>query len=260
MDLDLRDAAVLVGGSSRGIGYGIASALLEEGARVALTGRDENALDTAAQRLRADHGEDRVAAHPGDLHDPAHCAAVVAAVAERWDGLDGVVANVGSGTATPGWRVEAQEWDAVFDANLWTSVRLATAALEPMAAAGAGSLVFVGSIVGVETVSAPLSYSAAKAALMSYVKGLAHEVGSAGVRVNAVIPGNVLFPGGSWDRRVSRDPDRWERYLEAEVPLRRFGTPSDIADPVAFLLSTRASFVTGACLVADGGQTRSMTW
>jgi 3-oxoacyl-[acyl-carrier protein] reductase len=258
MELGLRDAAILIGGSSRGIGYGIAAALLAEGARVAVTGRDESALSVAAEQLRADHGDERVVAHAGDLGDDDHCAAVVAAVAERWGGLDGVVANVGSGTATPGWRVGAEEWDAVFRTNLWSSVRLATAALEPMTAAGAGSVVFVGSIVGVEAVSAPLSYSAAKAALMSYVKGLARDVGPSGVRVNAVIPGNVRFPGGSWDRRVSEDPQRWERYLETEVPLRRFGTPSDIADPVAFLLSTRASFITGACLVADGGQTRSM--
>src|SRR4051794_41403278 len=97
MDLGLRDSAVLIGGSSRGVGLGIARELLVEGARVGLTGRDADALAATAAQLAAEHGDDRVIAHAGDLADPAQSAAAVAAVRERWGAIDGVVANVGSG-------------------------------------------------------------------------------------------------------------------------------------------------------------------
>ena len=82
-------------------------------------------------------------------------------------------------------------------------------------------------------------------------------MGSQGVRVNAVVPGNVLFPGGTWEAKVEQRPDFWRDYIGREVPLERFGRPDEIAQAVLFLASERASFITGAALVVDGGQTRS---
>jgi 3-oxoacyl-[acyl-carrier protein] reductase len=117
--------------------------------------------------------------------------------------------------------------------------------------------VFIASIVGVESVRAPLAYSAAKTALHAYAKNLARAVASQGVRVNVVAPGNVLFDGGSWAAKLAEDPERVRGYIGAEVPLGRFGNPEEIADLVAFLASSRAAFITGACVVADGGQTRT---
>jgi 3-oxoacyl-[acyl-carrier protein] reductase len=77
------------------------------------------------------------------------------------------------------------------------------------------------------------------------------------VRVNAVAPGNIYFPGGSWERKLAERPEFFEQYLQSEVPLKRFGRPEEIADAIVFLASERASFITGSCLVVDGGQTRS---
>jgi 3-oxoacyl-[acyl-carrier protein] reductase len=126
-----------------------------------------------------------------------------------------------------------------------------------MVEAGRGSIVLIASIVGLESVNAPLPYSAAKAALISYAKNLGREVARRGVRVNAVAPGNVLFDGGSWARKLAENPDRVRQYIDREVPAGRFGAPAEIADLVAFLASDRATFITGACMVVDGGQTRS---
>ncbi|HYX27354.1 MAG TPA: SDR family oxidoreductase, partial [Pyrinomonadaceae bacterium] len=78
------------------------------------------------------------------------------------------------------------------------------------------------------------------------------------VRVNAVSPGNILFPGGSWEEKLSAQPEFFEKYIRQEVPLQRFGTPEEVADAVVFLASERAAFITGSCLTVDGGQTRAL--
>jgi 3-oxoacyl-[acyl-carrier protein] reductase len=120
-----------------------------------------------------------------------------------------------------------------------------------------GSIVFISSIAGLESLGAPLPYGAAKAALEHYSKDLSRRVGMHGVRVNTVAPGNVLFPGGTWQQKLDADSAKVTSMIAAEVPLSRFGTPREIGAAVAFLASDRAAFITGACLVADGGQTRA---
>ena len=103
-----------------------------------------------------------------------------------------------------------------------------------------------------------MPYSAAKAALLSYGKNLARQLGPFNVRVNSVAPGNVLFPGGSWERHLAERRDEVLQQIDIGVPLRQFGQPEEIADLIVFLSSDRAAFITGSCVVADGGQTRSI--
>ena len=257
MDLGLDNKVAVVAGSSRGIGLAIARAFLAEGASVAITGRDEGALEQAEKELGAEFDPDRVLGHAGDLGADGEAERLVAAVRDRFGGLDCLVLNAGSGRGPSGPQVGIEKWQEGFDANLWPSVRVTEAALPGMVDQGSGSIVFIASIVGVESVGGPLPYSSAKSALLTYGKNLARQVAGQGVRVNSVAPGNVRFPGGSWDEKMQADPDRWQAYVDAEVPAGRFASPEEIAEPVLFLSSDRASFVVGACLVADGGQTRS---
>ena len=256
MNLGLQDRVVVVGGSSRGIGFATARAFLEEGSRVVLTGRDADSLRRAEHDLKAQFGEHRVIAHAGDTANAAVAASVVDLARKQWNRLDTVIANVGSGTARPGWEIPDEEWMSAFEANFGASRRLVEAALPLMTEARRGTIVVTASIVALESLSAPLTYSSAKAALVSYAKNLARHVAASGIRVNAVAPGNVLFPGGSWDAKSQERPDAVREYIEREVPMRRFGTPDEIAAVIVFLASDRASFVTGSCVVADGGQTR----
>ena len=254
MELGLADTSALVAGSSRGIGLAVAHAFLAEGASVTLTGRAKSGLDDALASLRDDR---RTFAFQGDLTDPAEIERALDASAERFGRLDHVVANIGNGALRSGWDIEPGEWASALRENLLGSAVLASAALRRFAGQGRGTLTFVSSIAGVESTGAPAHYAAAKAALLSLTKSLARLAGESGVRVNAVAPGNVLFPGGSWDRKLTDRREEIQRYIETEVALQRFGNPEEIADAVLFLASERASFITGACLVVDGGQTRS---
>jgi 3-oxoacyl-[acyl-carrier protein] reductase len=247
MDLGLKDRVVFVAGASRGIGKGIASVFLDEGARVIITGRDTAALATAGAEL-GEGRADRVMTFAGDLTQTPVAAEAHRQVRTRWDKVDALVCNIGSGTAKNGWQITAADWEPVFQINLWAAVRLVEVFLPPMAEAQRGSIVLISSIAGLESLGAPIPYGAAKAALEHYSKDLARRLGRHGVRVNTVAPGNILFPGGTWQRKLDVDRTAVTAMIAAEVPLARFGTPEEIGAAVAFLASDRAAFITGACV------------
>lgn len=256
MDLGLRDKVAFVAGSTRGIGVAIARTFAEEGARIVVTGREPEALDRARAMLAKIAGDEGVHAVRGDMTDRERIRTALGETVERFGGVDAVVANIGDGAVRPGWEVSGEDWQWAIRVNLMGHVTLATEALPHLIARGGGSLTFVSSIAGCEAIGAPVTYAAAKAAVQSAMKSLSRLAGAKNVRVNAVAPGNVLFPGGSWERKLAERPGVFEEYVRAEVPLQRFGRPEEIANAVVFVASERASFMTGACVVVDGGQTR----
>jgi 3-oxoacyl-[acyl-carrier protein] reductase len=247
VNLGLDGRLVFVAGSTRGIGRSIAAGFIAEGARVVVSGRDL----TTSQQVAAELGGSTTAVG-GDLTDEVSIGAVVSEVEESLGIPDVVVANVGSGALPRGWDLESRDWSAAFQMNLFGSMALLRAFLPAMVKRGSGSVIVIGSIAGLEAVPAPITYSAAKAALTAAAQSLSRQVGR--VRVNVVAPGNVLFPGGSWERRQEEDPAGVRAYIQAEVPIGRFASPNEIADVVVFVASDRAAFLTGACLIVDGGQ------
>jgi len=258
MDLHLNDTIVLIAGSSRGIGLATAIAFLQEGAKVMITGRDADALSAATDSLAASHDKKRVLSFAGDMCDPAVIKNCLNELRAAWGDPACVVANVGKGRLPKDSQYGAEQWAETFRLNFQGSVALAQAVLPAMTKRKNGSIVFTSSIAGVEGIGAPLPYAAAKAALIAYAKGLAAQVGNQGVRVNCVAPGNILFPGGSWDQRIQENKKGIANYIQEHVPMNRFGTPEEIANLIVFLSSDRSSFTTGACFVADGGQTASL--
>jgi 3-oxoacyl-[acyl-carrier protein] reductase len=213
-------------------------------------------LEQAASELRSQFGEDAVHAVAADLAQVADAVRAARAAHERFGAPDCVVLNAGSGRGPRGWDVGREAWQAAIDMNLWPAIHLTEAALPQMVERGSGTLVFIASIVGLEVTGAPVSYTSAKAATVAYAAGLARDLGPRGIRSNSVAPGNVIFDGSGWAEKVEEDPEGWRDYVEREVPVRRFGTPEEIAAAVVFLASDRAGFITGECLVVDGGQTR----
>ena len=254
MDLGLRNKVVLVTGASRGIGKRIALAFAQEGAQLCCCARHAEGLQAAAGELAVLGAE--VEAVVADATTPEGAEKVVRRARERFGGLDVLVNNVGGSVWTPFAELTDEEWARVFDLSFFSAVRVTRAAIPLLEQRGGGAIVNISSIFGRET-GGPVSYNAAKAAMISMTANLAREAAGKNIRVNSVAPGSILFPGGSWERRLKADPEGIQAFVEANIPFGRFGTPEEVASVVVFLASQQASWVTGACLNVDGGQSRS---
>jgi 3-oxoacyl-[acyl-carrier protein] reductase len=252
MDLSLTGSRALITGGSRGIGFAIADALAAEGAAVGLVARDAGGLASAAAQM-AGRGTP-VATAAADVTDPAELARAVEEIAGALGGLDHLVANAG-GTVGGGNLTNSRpgEFTATFALNAGHAAELIRAGLSHLRAAGGGAVVIVSSITGMRP--APrTAYAAAKAAEIQLAATAAQELAPAGIRVNAVSPGSIMFPGGSWDTFQRDNPEDFATFLATQFPFGRLGRLQEVADVVAFLLSERASWITGSNIVVDGGQ------
>jgi 3-oxoacyl-[acyl-carrier protein] reductase len=249
MDLGLHDRAAIVTGGSRGIGRAIALALADEGCRVAICARGEDALRATEAELRA-RGVDAFAV-VADVSRADDIERLVAETVARFGRLDILVNNAGGRSAED----TDQAWDMVYQSNVLAAVRATRDAVPHMRATGGGSIVHIASIYGREAGGTP-AYNAMKSAMISHAKAMALALAPE-IRVNSVAPGSVAFPGGSWGRRLEEDPEGMRGFVEQNIPMGRFGTPEEIAAVVVFLCSPRASWITGACINVDGGQSRS---
>ena len=252
MKLDIEGRVALVVGASRGIGLAIAETLAAEGAKIAIAARGLDGIKSAVEKIGG------ASCHTADVTEPASAKSLVAAVEKQWGRIDILVCNVGSGASVPPGKETAAEWSRVMDLNLFAATNMIEAA-RPLMGRGNGdrAIVCVSSICGLAALGAPVTYSAAKAALNATVRGLARPLATEGIRINAVAPGNILSADGTWARKLAENKASVDEMLAREVPLRRLGKPEEVADIVAFLASPRAAFITGTVIVADGGQLRA---
>jgi 3-oxoacyl-[acyl-carrier protein] reductase len=248
MLLNLAGKTALITGSSKGIGFAIAQALHAEGCKVALNARNADRLIKAAAELE---GSVPV---PGDVTKCGDAKRIVNEAVNLLGGLDIVVCSVGSGDSVPPGCEFPEEWQKIFALNLWSATNIIESSLDALENSQ-GVILCISSICGVEVIpGAPLTYSSAKAALNAYIRGVARPLGKKNIRINAIAPGNIIFEGSVWEKKLVDDKDRIVAMLNQSVSLNRLGTPQDVASLSTYLVSERANFATGGVWTLDGGQ------
>lgn len=243
---DLKGKSVLVTGGSQGLGAFFGETLAAHGARVALAARNKASCEAVAERLRTQGAE--VIALSVDVTDPASAEAAIAAVAERWGGLDVLVNNAGVTATTPLLDMDEAGWDRIMDTNLKGAFLVGQAAARAMAKGPGGAIVNVASILGLRVAGQVAPYAASKAALVQLTRSMALEWARYKIRANALCPGYI-------ETDLNRDFFESEAgaALVRRIPFRRLGRPEDLAGPLVFLCSDAAAYMTGATLAIDGG-------
>jgi NAD(P)-dependent dehydrogenase (short-subunit alcohol dehydrogenase family) len=246
---------VLVTGSTRGIGAGVARRFVEEGANVVVTGRSADDGTALADELSAQAATDRTAGDAqfvrADMREPGEIEALVRATDDVYGGLDVVVNNAGVQTETTATEATMDDWEFVIETDFRSFWLCAKHAVEHMSDGGA--IINMSSNHAFSTMPGLFPYNAVKAGINSMTRALALELGPHGIRVNTVNPGWVEVER----TRDELDDDDRER-VERIHPLGRIGTPQDVAGTVAFLASDDAAFITGASLLVDGGRSAVM--
>jgi NAD(P)-dependent dehydrogenase (short-subunit alcohol dehydrogenase family) len=237
----------LVTGASSGIGRACALALLEEGASVSITGRDEERL---RQTRDSSVAPERVRLDAADLSDPGQARRIVDAAIAATGTIEVLVNAAGIALDAGVLEVDAAHWRSTFALNLDAALWVSQGVTRHMVERGAGSIVNVASIDGLVPEAPLAAYDASKAALISLTRSFAHELGHRGVRCNAVAPGMTITPMIEADAASAAFV---EGYMP-RIPQRRFARADEVAAAILFLASDDASYVNGSTLVVDGGQ------
>ena len=250
MDLHLKDKNILITGGSKGIGKAIASAFLLEGANVTIAARNMDFLEKTQEDLGG-----KVSIIQADITIKSEREKLVQLFIEKNGTIDVLVNNAGGSNGSAVTETGLDLFYAAMELNYFSAVHLSQLAVEEMKKNRRGSIINITSIYGRES-GGKVTYNNAKSALISFTKSLADEVISEGIRVNSVAPGSILHETGNWKKRLKEDPERIREFVKNEIPAGRFGTPEEIANVVTFLASDRASWIVGASINVDGGQSR----
>jgi len=236
VNLGLSGRAALVCGSTRGIGRAVAKALADEGADVAINGRSN-------------------APFPADVSVPEQAVGLVHRVAKEFGRLDVLFCNAGGPPAAPFKDQPAEAWQRALELNLLSTINLARAAVPIMQKAQWGRIICLVSVAAKQPLPGLILSTTARAGVLGFAKALADEVASDGITVNSICPGFIATERVEELKKAK--PDMMQQ-MQAQIPMGRIGTPSELAAAVTFLASEPASYITGAVLQVDGGFTRSI--
>ena len=240
---------ILITGSSKGIGFAIAKKFSENGQNVILNGRNLKNLIKAQKKI------ERSFIERGDLSNEKECKKIINNIIKKHKKLDVLVCNIGNGSPRYN-KNNYMNWISYFNDNFFSAVNIIEQSKKYLAKTN-GSIICISSICGVETIkNAPVEYSVAKSALNSYVKLISIPLGSKKIKINAIAPGNILFKGSVWEKKLILNKRKTLKYIKENVSLNRLGVTDDISELCLYLSSSKSNFVTGSIFIVDGGQTK----
>jgi 3-oxoacyl-[acyl-carrier protein] reductase len=247
MHVSLKGKSAIVCGGSKGIGRSIALALADAGCKVSICARSRDALDATAKAIAAKG----VNSHAGicDLASADDIKTYIAAAADALGRVD-ILVNNASGF---GMTDDETGWANSLNVDVLATVRASHAAIPHLEKAGGGAILNISSISGYAGSTRSAPYAAVKAALINYTMSQGLMLAPKKIRVNAIAPGSIEFPGGMWEERKMSNPKLYNAVL-ASIPWGRLGHPEEVANAAVFLLAPQASWITGQTLIVDGGQ------
>ncbi len=242
--MDFKNKTVIVTGSTRGIGHGMASAFAQQGANVMLSGTSESVYRVADELKERGFS---IAGYSGDLSIPSHAQGLIDKTIETFGSVDVLVNNAGVTCDKLLIRMEEEDWDKVMNTNLKSAFLCTKAAVRIMMKKRSGRIINITSVVGLMGNAGQANYAASKAGLIGFTKSVAREFAARGITCNAIAPGFIETQmTGSLPEEIK------EQYLKS-IPLGRYGTSADVADLALFLASDKAQYITGQVINIDGG-------
>lgn len=251
MNLNLENKRVLITGGSKGIGKSIAKVFYEEGAKVGICGRNRDDLELARKEI----GQD-LAIFEADVTDERKRVQLIDSFIMQFGSLDILVNNAGGSSGSTIMETDISQFHKAMELNYYSAVHLSQLSAEIMKQQGSGAIINISSIFGRESGGKP-TYNSSKSAMISFTKAMGDELIKDGVRVNGIAPGAILHPSGNWQKRLDDNPEKIAEFVDKEIPGGRFGTTEEVANAVVFLASEKASWIVGATINVDGGQSKS---
>lgn len=263
MDLSLRGKVAIVTGGSVGIGLAVAEGLAAEGAHIAIAARGAERVEAEAARIARTFGVEAIGI-AADVGTASGVDALIAAVEAKFGGADILVNNAGTGSNETVMEASDDKWQSYWDLHVMAAVRLARGVVPGMKRRGGGVILHNASICAAQPLWYEPIYNVTKSALMMFSKCLATELVGDGIRVNCVNPGLILTP--DWIKTAKQltaeSGGDWEGYLQSvadeHAPIKRFGTPEELAHFFVFLCSDKASYSVGSTYFVDGGMMKAL--
>ena len=250
MDLKLNNKKVLITGSSKGIGLGLSKSFLEEGCSVVINGSSNKNLNKALKILP----KNNVFSICKDVTTQKGADSTLKFAVNKLSKIDILICNLGSGTTKDKSPNNFNEWKRMFDINFWSTVIIIEKSLKFLSKTK-GKIICISSICANKNIkNSPISYSVAKAALNKYATFRSSELAKLGIRLNIISPGNILFAGSAWEKKIKSDFTKTKKIINTEVPMQRFGNINEISNLALFLASDKSNFITGSNIIIDGGQ------
>tara|TARA_B100001175_G_C19497746_1_gene636315 strand:- start:1344 stop:2081 length:738 start_codon:yes stop_codon:yes gene_type:complete len=238
---------ILITGSSSGIGFFLAKEFSKKNYRVIINGRNKKKLSQALKKIK---NSDSI---EGDMSDLNEVKKNFDKIKKKYNSLDAIIANLGNSD----FKKNNKDIDFSIKNNLMPAVHLVENA--KLLLKKNSKIICISSICGAEVIEgAPLGYSVAKAALNFYVKSVSRELSKSGISINAILPGNIMFNGSTWQKKIKNDRSKTLNYINNKVPSKKFGTPYDIFLICEMLCKNKSGFINGSILKVDGGQTLSI--
>lgn len=250
MDLNLQGKNILITGGSKGIGKAIAEVFLSEGANVSIAARGMEALEKVRNELGGSVSIFQVDVMRADEREK-----LIQSFVKQKGRIDVLINNAGGSNGGKAMDTEMDLFHEALELNYFSAVHLSKLAARHMKKEKGGAIINITSVYGRES-GGKVTYNNAKSALISFTKAFADEVISDGIRVNSVAPGSILHETGNWKRRLEEDPERIKEFVKNDIPAGRFGAPEEVANVVAFLASDKSSWIVGASINVDGGQSK----